>query len=161
VAKAEFDGGGDAAVEKDMFGNPVLPIRERRGRPSYAKTPENQRFVETRAADGWSQEMIAQDMGIDADTLRKHFSAELECGLVKLKGEMLDILRQQARKGHVPSVRELLARVDRTAPRAVKPKEPRATSPKVLTGKKEARVEAAQETPTGYGDIFDKMKQAH
>lgn len=161
MAKAEFDGGDGAAVEKDLFGNPSLPLRERRGRPSFANTVENQIFVENRAADGWTQEMIAEDMGIDVDTVRKHFSAQLRNGLLKLKGEMLDILRKKARTGHTASINLLLKRTDQTAPRAAKPKESKATGAKTVSGKKEARVEAAQETPTGWGDVFDRMKQAH
>lgn len=157
-------------VALDLFGRPVEPIRERRGRPSYAKTEENQRFVELRAAAGWTHEAIAQDMGIDSDTLRKHFSVELQRGRIKVEGVLLDVLMAKARQGHVPSVRELLDRVQAVAPppprrqapvladgapgeAAPDPAEIKAPRP---LGKKEAQLKAATEIPDDYGDILGR-----
>jgi predicted transcriptional regulator len=149
-------------TERDLFGRAIEPLRERRGRPSYKKSEENQRFVEVRAAAGWTHEMIAQDMGIDSDTLRKHFSAELELGRVKTEGMMLDVLLRKAREGHVPSVRELRERIERAAPKA--PRRAKSghadegqTEQKPL-GKKEAALEAARQVPGDYGDIFDRRR---
>jgi hypothetical protein len=159
VAKAKTSVGSPAEVEIDMFGHVVEPLRERRGRPSYAKTPENQRFVETRAADGWTTEMIAADMGIHPDTLRKHFSVELQNGALKLKGEMLDILRTRARSGHTPSVNALLNRMDRVIDKPGRtPKAPPAERP---LGKKEAKIRDAARTPEGYGEIFARLNKAN
>lgn len=145
------------------------PIRERRGRPSYAKTEENQRFVELRAAAGWTHEAIAQDMGIDSDTLRKHFSVELQRGRIKVEGVLLDVLMAKARQGHVPSVRELLDRVQAVAPppprrqapvladgaAAEATPDPAETKTRPL-GKKAAQLEAATKIPDDYGDILGR-----
>lgn len=90
-----------------MFGNPSLPIRDRRGRPSFAKTKENQDFVAVRIAAGWSQKRIAENMGIDEKTLRKYFSRELELGAVFIEGVILDVLLRRTREGHAPSIRQL------------------------------------------------------
>lgn len=138
----------------DLFGQPVLPIRERRGRPSFAKTVENQRAVELRAAAGWSAEAIAADIGCHVDTLRKHFSGELQNAALKIEGEMLDILYQRARQGHVPSVRELRDQVKTVAPR--KPVEKDAAKAPAL-GKKAQRLRDAAERPAEYGDILDRL----
>lgn len=90
-----------------MFGNPSLPIRDRRGRPIFKKDKENQDFVSVRVAAGWSQKRIAENMGIDEKTLRKHFSRELELGAVFVEGVILDVLMRRTREGHAPSVRQL------------------------------------------------------
>lgn len=146
----------------DLFGQLVVPLRERRGRPSYAKTHENQRFVEVRAAAGWSQEVIAADMGIDCDTLRKHFSVELQTGAFKVKGELLDVLRQRAREGHVPSVRVLNEIINATALRAPKGRKA-ADVPTfgLAEGKKAARLRDAQVQPEDYGALYDRLDKAH
>jgi hypothetical protein len=91
----------------DMFGNPALPIRDRRGRPSFRKDKENQDFVAVRIAAGWSQKRIAENMGVDEKTLRKYFSRELELGAVFIEGVVLDVLLRRTREGHAPSVRQL------------------------------------------------------
>lgn len=97
----------DDKPDVDMFGNPSLPIRDRRGRPSFKKDKENQDFVAVRIAAGWSQKRIAENMGIDEKTLRKYFSRELELGAVFIEGVVLDVLLRRTREGHAPSVRQL------------------------------------------------------
>lgn len=145
---------------RDLFGNPVVAIRDRRGRPSFQKNKENQDFVSVRAAADWSQERIAQDMGIDVKTLRKNFSLELEMGATFVEGVMLDVLMRRVRAGHVPSIRQLQDRIATTAPRknkgAVKP--PEAARPE-KPGKKELALEAAQRVPDDWGDIQQKRRR--
>ncbi|MDI3335876.1 hypothetical protein QKW60_05625 [Defluviimonas aestuarii] len=106
--------------------------------------------------------MIAKDMGIDSDTLRKHFSAELEFGRVKTEGMMLDVLMQRAREGHVPSVRELRDRIERAAPKAPRRQKDggvgEGPDDKKPLGKKQAALEAARQVPGDYGDIFDRRR---
>lgn len=155
-----------AGSEMDLFGQPLLPIRDRRGRKSFKKDKENQSFVSRRAADGWTHEMIAEDMGIDPKTLRKHFSRELSSGRVFMVGEMLDILHRRAREGHVPSVKALLDRYEDAAPVAPRNRrmaeddddDPAQDAP---IGKKEQAVLDAQNVPDNYGDIFNRLKSRH
>jgi hypothetical protein len=118
--------------------------------------------VEVRSAAGWSQEAIAEDMGIDADTLRKHFSVELRLGRLKVEGMLLDVLQQRAREGHVPSVRELQSRVLGAAPKALKPKpdgKPAEARPAIPPGKKEQRLKDAQDVPNDWGDLMSRRAQ--
>lgn len=137
----------------DLFGHPVEAIRDRRGRPSYAKTKENQQFVAARAAAGWSHQRIAADMGIDDDTLRKHFSGELQNGRVYIEGMMIDVLTQRMRAGHVPSIRLLKELMDPHPERA--PKSPAADKPKVeQIGKKAGLVKDANTPPLGWGELL-------
>lgn len=145
--------GGEVSV--DLFGRPVEALRERRGRPSYKKTEENQRFVEVRAAAGWSQDAIAADMGIDADTLRKHFSAELKAGAIKVEGVILDVLLSRARQGHVPSARELLERIKAGAGAGRTAQPPREKPAReVQLGKKELAAREAQHATDDWADLL-------
>lgn len=50
-------------------------------------------------------------MGIDEKTLRKHFSRELEYGMVLVDGLILDVLLRRTREGHAPSIRQLRERL--------------------------------------------------
>lgn len=136
----------------DLFGHPVEPIRDRRGRPSYAKTKENQQFVAARAAAGWSQSRIAADMGIDDDTLRKHFSGELQNGRVYIEGMMIDVLTQKMREGHVPSMRLLKEMMEVQPERSPKPGDkPKAEAP---IGKKKRADLDAKAPPDGWGSLL-------
>lgn len=151
------ESGGDRHL--DLFGRPIEPLRERRGRPSYAKTEQNQRAVEVRAAAGWTHEAIAADLGIDADTLKKHFSEELKIAALKVEGMLLDVLQQRAREGHVPSVRELRERIVARAPKAAKPNEAGKAAEKgkdAPVGKKAKALEDAQKVPDDWGDLMSR-----
>lgn len=148
----------------DLFGRPLRPLRDRRGRKSFKKDKENQAFVSRRAADGWTHEMIAEDMGIDPKTLRKHFSRELSFGRVFMRGEMLDILHRRAREGHVPSVKALMDLYEDVAPSAPRNRpasdEDEPEEEKPLGKKEQARLDA-QQMPDNYGDIFNRLKGRH
>ena len=142
-----------APVEFDLFGKRVEPIRDRRGRPSFAKTLENQDFVAVRAANGWSHKRIAESLGCDDDTLRKHFSGELNEGRIMVEGVILDVLMHKIREGHVPSIRMMFDRLKVTAPAA--PRAEKATDKKdeAPLGKKAEREAAANLAPADWGDI--------
>lgn len=110
--------------------------------------------------------MIAEDMGIDPKTLRKHFSRELSSGRVFMVGEMLDILHRRAREGHVPSVKTLLDRYEDAAPTAPRNRRPVEDdeddqAQDAPRGKKEQAVLEAQKVPDNYGDIFSRLKGRH
>ena len=144
--------------ELDLFGRPVEPLRDRRGRPSYKVSEENQQFVAVRAAAGWSQEAIAADMGIDPKTLRKNFSRELHAGALMIEGQQLDVLSQQARRGHVPSIKALREMMEKGQRRKVARQfQDDAPQPEEAIGKKEQRrrdaLEAKEEGDDWLGDL--------
>lgn len=148
----------------DLFGQPMLPIRDRRGRKSFKKDKENQDFVAVRIAAGWSQKRIAEDMQIDEKTLRKHFSRELEFGATFVDGVMLDVLMRKVREGHVPSIRQLRERLVGASPQAPRnntPVEDEDDATDQPLGKKEQARLDAQKVPDNYGDIFSRMKGRH
>jgi len=142
-----------AAGDRDLFGQPLAPLRDRRGRKSFKKDKENQDFVMVRRAAGWAHKRIAEDMGIDEKTLRKHFSRELEMGATFVDGLMLDVLMRK--------VRERILDAGPAAPR--KPVQPDDQDdddddkPAPLGKKEQARLDA-QDVPDNYGDIFDRLR---
>ncbi|MGQ3674266.1 hypothetical protein ACT6QH_02015 [Xanthobacter sp. TB0139] len=158
------DENSDGTVGVDLFGQPTLPIRDRRGRPSFKKDKENQDFVCARVAAGWSHKMIAENMGIDEKTLRKHFSRELQSGLVLTEGVLLDVLMRKAREGHVPSVRLLMERISASVPSAPRVQTSPAEGdekPSAPVGKKEQRLQDAQSVPEDYGDMYARLRTPH
>ena len=59
-----------------------------RGRPAFQPSERDRRIAEALA--GWAipQERIAKVIGIDAKTLRKHFSDELDVGSARLEAQL-------------------------------------------------------------------------
>lgn len=163
MENAESDGGGEMTPVVDLFGRPVVALRDRRGRPSFAKSVENQDFVAVRAAAGWSPKMIAEAIKCDLKTLTKHFSQELSDGALYVEGIMLDVLFSRVKTGHVPSIRRLQDRLDRNAPAA-----PRAKGGQLADvprseklGKKEQAKVDAQAVPDEWGDVFAERDKRH
>jgi hypothetical protein len=111
-----------------------------RGRPPFKPTRHHRRRVELMAGEA-SEEVIAKLIGINADTLRKHFSNELQFGRARVLADNLDRLDRQAAKGNTAAAKALIARKDLVAPDQP-PKEPK-------LGKKEQADADAVEAATG------------
>jgi predicted transcriptional regulator len=143
----------------DLFGNLIEPLRDRRGRPSFSKSKENQDFVTVRSAAGWTQENISEALGCDLKTMRKHFSLELQAGALILEGLQLDVLMQRTRQGHVPSIKELRAITEKGRLRRhpAPTKEPKADVP----GKKEQRIRDAQHPSGSWGEVLNTKGDVH
>lgn len=149
------DKGGEA-VERDLFGAPVTAIRERWGRPAFAKGPENQELVCLLVGSGWSQKRIARYLRCDEKTLRKHFSRELEEGADRIEAMGLQVLLKKMRSGHSMSTNRLLDIVEERGHPA--PPVPRVKPVKAEPlGKKEQAIEDARTAheDTGWGELLD------
>ncbi|MBO9099989.1 MULTISPECIES: helix-turn-helix domain-containing protein [unclassified Rhizobium] len=114
-----------STVEFDMFGDPMLPIKDRRGRPSYAKSKENQELVALLRAAGWTQGRIARYIGCDEKTLRKNFSRELEQGLDIIEGMALEVTLKKLKSGNSVAISRIFDVIDKRGNPAV----PVATAP--------------------------------
>lgn len=79
-----------------MAGRP----KRQRGRPAFRATAAMKTTVERMMACGDSQNTIARALGIDDDTLRKHFPEEIRTGAAKRRREVIDLLFAGARKGN-------------------------------------------------------------
>jgi hypothetical protein len=54
------------------------------GRPPHEPSEKNRAIVESASAFGIPQDAIATQLGIDGDTLRKHYRKELDEGIFKV-----------------------------------------------------------------------------
>lgn len=132
----------DETGEVDLFGAPVTAIRERWGRPAFAKTKENQELVALLRAAGWKQERIARYLGCDEKTLRKHFSRELEMGTDLIEGMALEVTLKKMRAGNSVAVARILDMVDNKGHPAPPSPKPTAQKPEKLGKKETADIEA-------------------
>jgi hypothetical protein len=134
-------------AEFDMFGQPVLPIKERRGRPSFAKTKENQELVCLLRAAGWTQGRISRYLGCDEKTLRKNFSRELEDGADLIEGMALEVTLKKMKVGNSVAIGRILDLVDKKGSPAI-PVAPKAAKEEPL-GKKETLQQEAHTAHEG------------
>lgn len=143
-----------SAVDLDLFGAPIAQIRDRWGRPSYAKCKENQQLVATLKAAGWSQRRIARYLGCDEKTLRKHFSRELDAGADLIEGEALQVIVAKMRQGNLPAAKRILDLTAdaRPAPPPARP-QPDQEPPEKL-GKKDQLVADARAPSGRWGDLL-------
>lgn len=65
-------------VNFDLFGVPVLERNRMRGRPQHTWTLESSNKIKLLLALGWSNDRIANALGISLPTLRKHYFSELK-----------------------------------------------------------------------------------
>jgi hypothetical protein len=146
----------EGGTEVDLLGDPLRPLRDPRGRKSAVGNAsirkENQRVVMTLAAAGLKTDEIAEYMAMDAKTLRKYFSRELDHGAMLLEGLAMQALVQKMLEGNVSAAKEVRAiAAARAAPRAAKPSTVKAPS----IGKKAALAESAKAPPQGWGDLLN------
>lgn len=98
-----------------------------RGRPQFKPTAAQRNRVRVLKADNWSQERIARLLGIDADTLAKHFAEELSHGADIKLAEVLDHADRGVRKGNASLIKWVTER--RLIARAAREMEERANGP--------------------------------
>ena len=146
----------DADLGIDLFGQPVLPPQEGRGRPEHRWCLENSNRVLLAFARGLSQADAASLIGVDAKTLRKHYSrecAQRTSAALRLEQRQLERLNTQAEAGNVAAEKALAERLEklrmRDQAKKVGVRERRKAEP--VIGKKVARAMTARtagaETP--------------
>lgn len=80
---------------------------KRRGRPPFEPTATQRRNVEQMRYCGEPVAVIARAIGIDEDTLKKHFANELADGHAKRRKEVVGFLFTSAKKGNVSAQKKL------------------------------------------------------
>jgi DNA-binding CsgD family transcriptional regulator len=94
----------------DLFGDPVPAGRGMPGRPEHVPTTENSNKIKILLAQGWTSERIANAIGVDAKTLRKHYSRLLKArdrSRDQVTARRLFALHAQAFEGNVAAIKEL------------------------------------------------------
>jgi len=136
------------AVELDLFGRPIEALKDRRGRPSYAKSKENQELVTVLRCANWSHERISRYIGCDEKTLRKHFSRELDAGADIVEAEALMVTYQKMRQGNSVATGRILDLADKA--QLATPQRRSVPAPKAERLGKKAQLE--QDAQTGHRD---------
>lgn len=147
----------------DLFGDPILPRQEGRGRPEHQWTLENSNKVLLAFARGLSVKEAATAIGVSAPTLRKvYFSEVAKRAQAQLRMEMTQLARlnKLATDGNVAAEKELLKQLDKMRQRdQVRAMAPAPTAKPEKLGKKEAAARAAgqvrglYETPPAPGQM--------
>jgi hypothetical protein len=92
----------------DLWGDPIPPKPEKRGRPTHVVTEEKRLRVAVLRAYDMSQPEIAEAMGISIPTLRKNYLRELRGGMAQKRAEMLVQLFLEGKAGNVAAIKEFL-----------------------------------------------------
>lgn len=129
--------------EFDLWGDPIPPRPERRGRPSHDATDEKRLRVKALASVNKTHGEIAHAMGISEPTLRRYYLRELKGGLAQLRAAVMVKLVEKALGGDVGAMKEFLRQTERAdlARTPLPPRAPRPSAP----GKKELAERAAAE----------------
>lgn len=109
MANADFS-------EVDLFGDPVLPRAEGRGRPEHVWSRENSDKVLLAFARRLSVKEAATAIGVSVPTLRKHYFAEVaKRDAATLRFEMVQLhrLNEKAKTGSVAAEKELGKRLEK------------------------------------------------
>lgn len=69
------------------------------GRPRHQKTEQNRALINALAKTNWTQEQIAQEVGISVDTLQKYYRDEFDNGRKLAKYHIINSLFQKIEKG--------------------------------------------------------------
>lgn len=99
-------------------------------------------------------DQIADLCGVDAKTLRKYFSRELDNAAMLLEAQAVQVLVHKMRAGNVSAakaVREIAAAQAAVRTRAAQQKQPRPEMP----GKKQQLAAEAKAPPQGWGDLLN------
>lgn len=131
-------------AEFDLWGEPIPPREEKRGRPTHVVTDEKRNRVSVLVSLNKNQDEIAEAMAIAPGTLRRYYRRELKLGHAAKRAQMEVRLFQAGMAGNVAAMKEYLRRTEasdlvKAAPQPRPPKR----------GKKEqAAIEAASPDPS-------------
>ncbi|WP_294353341.1 hypothetical protein [uncultured Sphingomonas sp.] len=100
----------------DLFGDPIQPRKEGRGRPEHVWSLENSNKVLLGFARGLTVKQAATVIGLSVPTLRKHYSSEVaQRDAAALRFEMVQLARLNdgAKAGSVAAEKELGRRLEK------------------------------------------------
>ncbi|REF69946.1 MULTISPECIES: resolvase [Paracoccus] len=154
----------------DLFGNPVRPGKGQKGRPPFEVTDKDRNKVKLLLAMGWSNQRVANAIGVSLATLKRYFRAELTVRdqmRDRLEARRLELAMDLANAGNTAGMRELdrlimkndqkLAAAKMTQADEAEREEERPTSRYVGKGeisRKRANALAAGETQSEWGSLL-------
>lgn len=136
--------------QRGLFGGFVPPPRDPRGRPRIAWDSQAAETVAVLAADGATQERIAEAVGISVKSLVRIYADELSRGADLIRQAVLAAQVKKAVEGNTSAANFVIRQLDRDPADGVYRPAPVAAPAKVeKLGKKEQRQLAAEEVMTG------------
>jgi hypothetical protein len=139
----------DEILGIDLFGDPVLPRREGRGRPEVVWTKDGSNVVLLAFARGLSVKQAATAIGVSVPTLRKVYFSEVSKraeARLRMEQRQLARLNEAAQGGNVAAEKELMKQIERLRTRdQVHAFAPAPTAKAEKLGKKAGAEKAAEE----------------
>lgn len=124
------------------------------GRPEFEPTERQRQMVRLWAADDWTEDRMAQQLGIARNTLRKHFEQDLQFGADRVRTQVLLDLQRGSQAGKVAASNKLLELTGLVAPPAAPKPEQQDEEP--LGKKAQAKVDArTAEVGTGWSQLVN------
>jgi hypothetical protein len=142
----------DEILGTDLFGDPVLPRKEGRGRPEHIWTRENSNKVLLAFARGLGVKEAATAIGLSVPTLRKVYFSECEkrqSARLRMDMTQLARLNAAAEGGNIAAEKELAKQLEKMRMRdqaqAMAPAPPQRPGKVEKIGKKVAMARAAEQ----------------
>ncbi len=136
--------------QRGLFGGYVPPPRDPRGRPRIAWDSQAAETVAVLAADGATQERIAEAVGISVKTLTRIYADELSRAAEMIRQAVLAAQVKKALDGNTPAANFVTRELDKRAAEAVAYRPTVSVAPKAeKLGKKEQRQQAAEQVMAG------------
>jgi hypothetical protein len=85
--KIEFVGGGGRAPGDLVLAN-RMKTKDKGGRPGHAPDDRSRQMVEVLSGFGIPQDKIADVIGVDGKTLRKHYAREVQRGAATVEAKL-------------------------------------------------------------------------
>ena len=149
----------------DLFGHPVSANHGKPGRPPLQINSEDRDIVEVGLARGWSNQRIANAIGISVPSLKRYFRSALrQRDVMRDKLELAAnarTVRAAIEDGNMTAMKLLREMLDRDAlmgrKRDLERQQQEAEAAGIGLGKKEAAQRAAEEAATndGWGDLLN------
>ena len=142
----------------DLFGDPISPGRGQRGRPAHVPTRASRDKVWLGLVMGWSNDRIANAIGVSLPTLRKAYKAELkQRPMARDRADLriVEKLFEGVNAGNVGSIKELRKVMERNdlmnaaAAARSKPREAEEEKAKPLGKKEQRQANAKAQTSQG------------
>lgn len=149
----------------DLFGNPVRASKGARGRPALEISDHDRDMVEAALARGWSNQRMADAVGMSTASLKRYFRAAL-----KQRDSMRDklelaanakLIRAAIKDGNMSAMKQLREMLDRDGltrrKQTLEAQQREAEAAGLGLGKKEAAQRAAENAleSDGWGDLLD------
>lgn len=104
---------GPKAGQTDLWGDPWVEPKDRRGRKAHRKNPQVAEKVAVLIATGSTQEEIAAIVGLSVPTLNKYYFKSLSDGAAIIRGVVNLSLVEEAKKGKVAAARLLIDQIEK------------------------------------------------